>query len=651
MDLIYTDVNNIEQGVISGYDFDIAFGSSENSFSLTMAIDDNFLEPGCHIYVEGTEYGGIVDSVEIDTDKRTIVYGGRTWHGILEKKVIIPPKGEGYLTVSGDANIVLATLIENCGLGELFDVVNDPSGIEIHNYSFRYDDAYSGIKAMLFDVGAKLKIQRVGKYVMLSAVTLINYATSEEWDVSDKSFKAKAVANKVNHIIALGTGDLEKRHVIHLFADRDGNIQPYSKLEDVGAIFMDKHYILNTSKQVLFGKDEIIEVLDYPSAESTESYHLTDDLYGGQPSNWASQYDKYYTKEIDDDGDEEYNQVGREPSDVLEPLTKQPSNWAKKYGNYYTADDKAVEGIIPPEYAEDRYIPFPKSKTTPIKNWKRDYAKYYFWDTDGVVGQWSQVRGVDLSRYEAQIEVPDDWGANWGKYKVWWHSFKKVEAIKYVKETKADGTKVYGTKTPEWAKNTYYTKGKDSKGKETKNYVLLTSKPKDWDTKYTSYYKKDAMEYVDADTKFQTRPKWQKKKFFTARVYKTVAPKWDEFTTYATLIPKQTDVSAPTFEVGKYYKKVSKIVKPTWMPKTYYELKVDHYAELVKSALERLEKYANSDSIDMTLPDDGYEYDINDIVGATAEVTGFEINPQPITKKIVKINNQGINISYEIGGK
>ena len=106
MDLIYTNSKLIDQGVLDNYAFDLSFGASENDFELTLGINP-ILESGAMTYIEGTEYGGIVDGRKTTTNGETITYVGRTWHGILNSKIIEPDTGEDYLVVSGDANEVM----------------------------------------------------------------------------------------------------------------------------------------------------------------------------------------------------------------------------------------------------------------------------------------------------------------------------------------------------------------------------------------------------------------------------------------------------------------------------------------------------------------------------------------------------------------
>ena len=236
MDLIYTNTNRVDLGILGAYAFDLSFGASENDFEINLGADEAALEYGAFIYIEGTEYGGIVDGVKADTHGDTVTYTGRTWHGILDSKVIQPDPGEDYLVVSGDANDILRMLIARLGLSGLFTAAKAPSGISIHKYQYpRYCKGYEGIRAMLAKNGAKLKIALQNREAVLSAEPITDY-TDYPVDRDIASLTVQQRRNKVNHLICLGKGDLAEREVIHLYVDQFGRIgdtQFYTGLAEI----------------------------------------------------------------------------------------------------------------------------------------------------------------------------------------------------------------------------------------------------------------------------------------------------------------------------------------------------------------------------------------------------------------------------------
>lgn len=92
MDLMYMNHDREDLGVLKNPAFDLAFGEDENNFECKISLKDHCCKEGYYIYAEGTEYGGIVDAIEIDSENDLAIYTGRSWHGILASKVIEPLK-------------------------------------------------------------------------------------------------------------------------------------------------------------------------------------------------------------------------------------------------------------------------------------------------------------------------------------------------------------------------------------------------------------------------------------------------------------------------------------------------------------------------------------------------------------------------------
>ena len=250
MDLIYMDESKKDIDVLKDYTLDLAYGSDENDFECKVNINNNVCKTGYYLYFEGEEYGGVIDSVGVDTDETTVTYSGRTWHGILESKVLQPDEGEDYLSVSGEANEVLKLLIERMGLSELFKVSTLNSKIQISSYQMnRYIKGYTGIMKMLKAYNAKLNMVFNRGFVELSASPLTDYSRDEQFDTDQISFTIKRNSKHINHVICLGRGDLKDRRVIHIYCDLLGNI---------------------SGTQTLTGLDEMCEIYDNSNAESDE---------------------------------------------------------------------------------------------------------------------------------------------------------------------------------------------------------------------------------------------------------------------------------------------------------------------------------------------------------------------------------------------
>lgn len=152
MDLIWTNTAHVPQGELVSPALDLQYGDEQNDFELTHSTPGLLLSDGCYIGAEGTEFGGRVDAVRITVDDGHALYTltGRTWHGLLAGKILQPDSGADRLTVSGDANSIIRTVISRIGLSTVFDVPSEASGITLSNYSFRrYITAWDGLRMML----------------------------------------------------------------------------------------------------------------------------------------------------------------------------------------------------------------------------------------------------------------------------------------------------------------------------------------------------------------------------------------------------------------------------------------------------------------------------------------------------------------------
>ena len=225
MDVNYTDRNVLPMGALSKYAVDLDIGD-KNDFELQMNIQNHCMEYGSIWYVDHTEFGGIVDDIKIDTQKGLVYYMGRSWRGILQKKIIEPDPGQDFYTVSGDANDVLWEIMQRLGLQDFFSVPSMAANIQIQGYQFdRYIDAYSGIMKMLGKVGAKPVLQMEEMKIRLEAVQALDLSSKYEYS-DDYGMQIILDDNRggINHMLCLGQGDLKERIVIHLYVNAAGEI-------------------------------------------------------------------------------------------------------------------------------------------------------------------------------------------------------------------------------------------------------------------------------------------------------------------------------------------------------------------------------------------------------------------------------------------
>lgn len=247
-DIVVTDAGNGRPAVLRGCKLDVEFGDEGNDLELTVDVGSGQrVALGSVVYIDGTEYGGIVDASESDSDKAVVRYTGRTWHGVLAGKVVMPPSGSARRHASGDANACLIELIELTGLSGVMTAPADPAGIEVDYDYPRFCDGYAGARGMLSSAGARLAIS----YDSVLGMAVLSAVPAKTWhagpDSNSAAVKVRRVHRCVNHLISLGEGTGTSRIVRHDYADASGNV---------------------SQVQSLFGADEIAETYDYSNADA-----------------------------------------------------------------------------------------------------------------------------------------------------------------------------------------------------------------------------------------------------------------------------------------------------------------------------------------------------------------------------------------------
>lgn len=198
------------------------------------------------VYVPDTEFGGIIGKVLTSTALDYVELKGYTWRGRMEHKIISPPSGSNYKTVSGELNSVLKSLIEPEFDG-LYVVSEEDTGVSVTDYQFdRYCTLLDGINKMLKSKGYRLDIRHkreygVPGYILIKAVPVVDY--SQEIELSRDSglnYTMEDIRDGVNHLIVTGKGELQDRNVFHLYVWPDGsfkNTQYYKGLDEISAVY------------------------------------------------------------------------------------------------------------------------------------------------------------------------------------------------------------------------------------------------------------------------------------------------------------------------------------------------------------------------------------------------------------------------------
>lgn len=233
----------------NSYDFEV--GDEVNDYEIKILIPEwESIPEDAMLYIPNTEYGGVYKRTEIDTKQGYISVGGLTWRGLLKSKIIEPPDGEDYAADEGDINTIIGDRVASAFDGLM--VGTAPCGVYADYRYNRYVTLYDGLQAMLKKVGYKLRIvyNVVLKRVVVDAVPIVDYSDKIEFSEDMNAYYyINLDRTGVNHLVCLGNGRLKDRVVVHLYADRDGNI---------------------SREQSIFGRDEIVATYDYAGADETQ---------------------------------------------------------------------------------------------------------------------------------------------------------------------------------------------------------------------------------------------------------------------------------------------------------------------------------------------------------------------------------------------
>lgn len=228
MELIHADslLSEIRQ-ITSFEQWDVVSSLSDKDNDFQLNLDDQGwklkpIEIGHYLYEKGTEFGGRVLGLKHVGNQ--IQVKGRTWRGLLIDKIVKPPGGSAYKTITSvEANTAIGDLIST--MGPLFTASTADSGIIVSG-AFRYETLLYSLHRLLADSNARLKLEFDGTVVTLSAVAIADLSVDEEFsqDVSDKIEAARDQSLAYNHVVALGSGELTARTVVDLYRDENGAI-------------------------------------------------------------------------------------------------------------------------------------------------------------------------------------------------------------------------------------------------------------------------------------------------------------------------------------------------------------------------------------------------------------------------------------------
>lgn len=247
-----------ESGATDDFTLDLAYGigeDAENDFELVLP-DDVALDGQTVVYVEGTPYGGVVDSVAFDTDARELAWRGRTWQGVLEHRVLRPPSGSAYLTATGTVAQAIALVIASSGdlsPSAMPIGVGECPGATVSYQFARYCTAWEGLVSMLRSVGLRptFSVGRSGGVSRLLVGATSLRTVDGEVDSDLVRFSGTRQFRTTEHLVCGGPGELEQRTIADLYAHRTTS----------------GWTVVETGTDATHPLEEVSEFYDYPSAE------------------------------------------------------------------------------------------------------------------------------------------------------------------------------------------------------------------------------------------------------------------------------------------------------------------------------------------------------------------------------------------------
>lgn len=204
-------------------------------------------EAAWRVYADGTEMGGRVERFEVKTSRSgaEVHWKGSTWSGVLAKRLLWPDAGQGYLTLSGDANTVLRRAIERLGLKSFFSVPDGDAGAAVsYRCSRDVPDAWTNLRLAMRSAGLRLGAKWVGGACRLQAVKVTDWRGRVDSDLVDFDLTSDLLVT--NHLKAAGKGELTSREVVDVYADNNGNVGTSKAM--AGVFELEEYYDANNSE-------------------------------------------------------------------------------------------------------------------------------------------------------------------------------------------------------------------------------------------------------------------------------------------------------------------------------------------------------------------------------------------------------------------
>ena len=712
MELIYLNNQLVEQGIITDFTLDYAYGKDENDFEIRTP--ENEMYQGYYWYIKDTEYGGKIDEIQCESNSKEVVYKGRTWQGLLnsysglqiepihhEDGIAIEQNGD-YLNFQGSVKDILQYILDGLNLNITItdDTITDDINASVQANQLLY--------FLLTDLCTQIKCKvrlRYDNGIQIGIVGAIDFTQDEYFDTSQYTIVYNSNAKIPNHLIGKYQKD-DKVVIKHIYTDSQGNIQPYYDLDEAEFDYtMDGvHYTFElhhdkplhngeyeraTGVKQIDGLNEVVEVVE--GGSTIENYDMVTtyntEFDGEVPIDWNEHYyENYYIKKYNDNQEPTYELVEKVINyEEFSPSSSITQNeWRRVWGEYYKRSDE------PDEHGNYTYTQLTDAditdnvtyyETTPyLPTWSNDYTTY-FW-REYVNNEWV-YHNVEGIAYEEPVKqnkspVPSDWqnNTNRGHYYFYWTHYKWLVHIQVKRNGKwVDGqipTQQVSTGTAQTtsSKAKVYVKGSLNNFKALGSLTLWDLLKRKYDgikSDFTSTKTVNASSTV----RYKVHPRvvdyteYISVSDYCSRTGKKASQmKWTDHTYYLNVTKYRVPdwnyypegdhkyyFMSHSYDAPDYSKTYYKqVIGIEPFKKGYYYRKViDDYTNLCEAMLKKLDDIkTQAQKIEPKLDTDIIEFDVGDIIGGVHPFTK-EPMISKVTKKIVKGGTFGVNVNYEIG--
>lgn len=211
-----------EYAALSPVSFECEIGTGDASNDFELRGYDVF---SGGVYIPGTEYGGFIERTESTTGEDMHIYKGWTWRGLLSQAVISPPSGADYYTASGDLHDIMRGIV-SARFSGLFTVPDTPSGRTANWQADRFCTVLDGLVDLCDENGYKLTLRAYKDdtvKVELKAVPIVTISGAYNED-NRLSLTFTDDQMGINHLICMGSGELQNRQRVDLYVQADGTI-------------------------------------------------------------------------------------------------------------------------------------------------------------------------------------------------------------------------------------------------------------------------------------------------------------------------------------------------------------------------------------------------------------------------------------------